>query len=79
MGVVRKQGFYNSLFVYLSMFIGYINLLILMPSYFSEVQIGMTRSILAMAVFSPRSLSLEVARLCIDFSHFTKAIEPGIS
>ena len=32
------------------MFIGYVNLLILMPIYFSPSEIGMTRSILTLAV-----------------------------
>lgn len=50
MGVVRKQSFYSSIFVYISMLIGYMNLLLLMPLYFSDVQIGMTRSILTIAI-----------------------------
>ncbi|HMW38538.1 MAG: oligosaccharide flippase family protein [Saprospiraceae bacterium] len=73
MGVVRKQGFYNSLFVYLSMFIGYINLLILMPSYFSEVQIGMTRSILAMAVFFAQIAELGSSSIMYRFFPFYKS------
>lgn len=51
MGVVRKQSIYSSILVYVSMFIGYINLLVLMPRYFSQEEIGMTRSILTFAVF----------------------------
>ncbi|NOT35759.1 MAG: oligosaccharide flippase family protein [Saprospiraceae bacterium] len=50
MGIVRKQSIYSSILVYVSMFIGYINLLVLMPKYFSPDEIGMTRSILTLAV-----------------------------
>ncbi|MEO6189470.1 MAG: hypothetical protein ABIO44_02965, partial [Saprospiraceae bacterium] len=50
MGIVRKQSFYSSIFVYVSMFIGYINLIILMPYFFTPEEIGMTRSILTLAV-----------------------------
>ncbi|MCC6815120.1 MAG: oligosaccharide flippase family protein [Saprospiraceae bacterium] len=51
MGVVRRQSIYSSILVYVSMFIGYINLLVLMPKYFSPEQIGLTRTILTLAVF----------------------------
>ena len=70
MGIVRKQGFYNSLFVYVSMFIGYINLLLLMPVYFSEVQIGMTRSILAMGVFFAQIAELGSSSIIYRFFPF---------
>lgn len=50
MGIVRKQSFYASLLMYISMVVGYINLIVLMPKYFTQAEVGMTRSILTIAV-----------------------------
>ncbi|MCX6162775.1 MAG: oligosaccharide flippase family protein [Ignavibacteriae bacterium] len=43
MGVVQKQAFYNSFYSYIGVALGYINLIVLFPLYFSSEQFGLVQ------------------------------------
>ncbi|HEX9650166.1 MAG TPA: polysaccharide biosynthesis C-terminal domain-containing protein [Cyclobacteriaceae bacterium] len=45
MGIVIRQSFYNSIFSYLGVIIGFINVIFLFPAFLSEVDIGLYRAI----------------------------------
>ncbi len=47
MGEIRQQAFKNSLVLYLGLFLGYINVVVLFPKVFSPDEFGLTRLILA--------------------------------
>ncbi len=49
MGIVRSQSLRSSILIYIGMLIGYLNLIILMPRFFTPEQIGMTRTIIVIS------------------------------
>lgn len=49
MGDLRKQGISNSIIIYLGVILGYINVVLLFPKFFTQDQFGLTRVLLTVA------------------------------
>jgi O-antigen/teichoic acid export membrane protein len=49
MGKIKQQGIRNSVFLYLGIILGYINIVILFPRFFDQEVFGLTRSFIAFA------------------------------
>ena len=46
MGIVKQQAFKNSFFIYVGVVLGYLNIVILFPRFFTDEQFGLTRVLL---------------------------------
>lgn len=67
MGIVRAQSIRSTILIYFAMLIGLINLVLLMPYFFSKEQIGMTRTILTLSLILSQLSELGVSTLTNRF------------
>jgi O-antigen/teichoic acid export membrane protein len=76
MGVVRKQSILSSIFTYFGFAIGAVNILILFPKYFSTEQIGLTRTLLDVALLFATVCTLGSIPVTIKFFPFYQSYLP---
>ncbi|MBK7880015.1 MAG: polysaccharide biosynthesis C-terminal domain-containing protein [Saprospiraceae bacterium] len=67
MGIIRSQSIRSTFFIYISMLIGYFNLIILMPQYFTGEEIGMTRTIIVLALVLTQFADLGTTNIIYRF------------
>jgi O-antigen/teichoic acid export membrane protein len=76
MGIVRKQSILSSIFIYIGFAIGAINILILFPKYFTTEQIGLTRTLLDVALVFATLCTLGGIPVTLKFFPFYQAYLP---
>lgn len=67
MGIVVKQGFWNSIFGYLGIGLGYANMVLLFPHFLTTEQFGLTRVLLAAGMIMAQLGQLGVINLTVNF------------
>ena len=50
MGTIRKQGIYNTIFAYLGVLIGFVNILVLQPEWLTAEQLGLVRMLFSTSI-----------------------------
>ncbi|MBK7233344.1 MAG: hypothetical protein IPH93_14045 [Saprospiraceae bacterium] len=72
MGIIRAQSVRSTMLIYLAMLIGLINLVLLMPQFFTKEQIGMTRTILTLSLLLSQFSEMGASGITYSFFPFTK-------
>ncbi|GAB5538686.1 MAG: flippase [Salibacteraceae bacterium] len=70
MGIVRRQAINNSIFNYIGMVIGYVNVVILFPILLSPEEFGLTRMLTSMAIIFAQLSAIGTPRIIIRFYPF---------
>ena len=76
MGIVLKQGFWNSVWTYLGMAIGYFNLIVLFPNWMSKDEFGLTRLLLSFSIIVSQFAQFGAGNTIMKFFHeYAKSIK----
>ncbi|MGN7820691.1 hypothetical protein HGH92_22855 [Chitinophaga varians] len=70
MGIIRKQSFYSSIFIYIGFAFGAVNLIMLMPKIFSKEEIGLTRVLIDVSTLLATVASLGAVPVINKFFPF---------
>jgi O-antigen/teichoic acid export membrane protein len=76
-GIVRAQSVRSTIWIYLAMFIGLVNLVLLMPQFFTKEQIGMTRTILTLSLLLSQFSEMGASGITYRFFPLYKKQEAG--
>ena len=74
MGIVKKQGVFNTLLVYTGTLIGFVSLVFIQPHFLSKEELGLTRLILSFGSVLSILFSLGVSAVTIRY--LPKALDP---
>lgn len=77
MGIVRAQSVRSTIWIYLAMFVGLVNLVLLMPQFFTKEQIGMTRTILTLSLLLSQFSEMGASGITYRFFPLYKKQEAG--
>ncbi|MBK7810976.1 MAG: polysaccharide biosynthesis protein [Saprospiraceae bacterium] len=77
MGIIRAQSVRSTMLIYLAMLIGLINLVLLMPQFFTKEQIGMTRTILTLSLLLSQFSEMGASGITYRFFPFYKKQNAG--
>lgn len=72
MGIVSRQAVKNSIFLYAGVILGYVNLILLFPAYFSSEQFGLIQLLISGSVIYSQLSSLGIINTIIRFFPFFK-------
>lgn len=67
MGIIKRQGIQNTLISYAGVILGYVNVVILLPWFLEEEQVGLTRLLLTLAVVYAQFSALGFANAGVKF------------
>ena len=71
MGTIKKQAFFNLIFNYVGIAIGYVNVVLLFPNIFTQDQFGLTRVLISIAAIFTQIASLGGPRILVRYyPHF---------
>lgn len=73
MGIVRKQALANTIFSYIGVALGYLNLIILFPAYFTSEQFGLVNLIISVSVIYANLSSIGLVSTVPRFFPFFKS------
>lgn len=73
MGIVRRQALANTIFSYIGVALGYLNLIILFPAYFSSEQFGLVQLIISVSVVYAYLSAIGLANTIPRFFPFFKS------
>ena len=68
MGIVQKQGTWNTILTYLGIGLGYLNVVILFPTYFSTEQVGLVRLMTFVAMIYSQFSSIGAQNVAVRFA-----------
>jgi len=77
MGIVRKQSFVSSIYIYLGFAVGAINTVYLFPKYFTPEQFGLTKLLTDVAMLMAMFCTLGSATATVKFFPFYKSYLPA--
>ncbi|MFC2100982.1 lipopolysaccharide biosynthesis protein [Bacteroidota bacterium] len=72
MGIIKKQAIYNSIYQYIGIIIGYVNIVILFPLFLDTDQFGLTRVLIAISALYVQFSALGINQINIKFFPFFK-------
>ena len=75
MGIVKKQAIYNSIYQYIGIIIGYVNIVILFPLFLDTDQFGLTRVLIAISALYVQFSALGINQINVKFFPFFKSEE----
>lgn len=70
MGVVTRQGIYNSIWSYFGIILGALNTIVLFPAIFEPNEFGLTRVIVAAASIAAQYSTLSIGQITVKFFPF---------
>lgn len=73
MGIVKKQAYKNTIVSYLGMVIGFVNLILLYPRFFTTEQLGLFQLLIALSVLYSLIASLGAPNIIIRYFPFFKS------
>lgn len=79
MGVIKKQSFFNSIIFYLGIAIGYVNVALLFPRFFTPEQFGLTRILITLSAILALIAQMALPTLTLKYFHFFRNDEKGHS
>lgn len=75
MGIIRKQGFSNSIIYYAGLGVGYINAVLLYPTFFSTEEIGLINLLIGLSVLYAQFGSIGIPSIISRFFPFFKTAD----
>lgn len=67
MGIIKRQGIYNTLITYLGISLGFINLLVIQPQFLSKEEIGLTRLLFSFSALLATFMPLGVNSITLKY------------